>query len=175
MYAFESTGSRKALHTMVIASFVAGICFFTISKQAGIPFPVIFQVIAVICLMAGVYLTTRYSLRIYRYAVEPSGIVDSDGVEQYDLLITDIVGKKMRPVLRVALRDVVEIKTVCRADKKIYRAVMNAYGKDRKIFRYANTPILSEECHITVREDRIMITIIIPKDDRMTAILTSSL
>ena len=72
MYAFESGGSRAPLHAMVIGSVIAAVALFTVSGFEGMPVPYVFQILAVICLTATVYLVSHYSLKSYRYAIEPS-------------------------------------------------------------------------------------------------------
>ncbi len=169
MYAFESTGSRKGLHAMVIGAFAVAVVMFSLSGYEGMPFPLIFQTVAIICLVLAVYLTTRYSLRLYRYAIEPNGIIDAGGIEQHDLVITDIVGKRMRVVVRVALRDIERVTVIRRADRKSYQAVRASYGKEYKIFCYANTPAMAEECHIIMNMEKAVV--IMPVDKRMVSIL----
>ncbi len=171
MYAFESSGSRKPLHVMVIGSAVAAILLFSLSNRPGMPMPMLFQFGAVLCMTAVVYLIARYSLKIYRYAIEPSGIVSADGVEQYDLVITEITGKKQKVVTRVALREIdrASVAVVRRSDKTAYTAITEAYRAPWQIFRYANTPILAEMCVIPLPEDKAVL--FIPVDEGMVRIL----
>ncbi len=169
MYSFESAGSRKGLHWMVVGALVAAAVMFGFSGVEGIRFPLLFQTAAVVFLVVAVFLITRYSLRLYRYAVEPNGIVDAGGVELCDLVVTEITGKKMRVVARVALREVGEVAVVRRTDKNGRRAVRESLCKEKQVFRYANTPILAEECYISVPEENAVM--VIPHDERMTAIL----
>ncbi len=154
---------------MVIAAFAVAAVLFGLSGMEGIPFPLIFQTVAVICAVAGVYLTSRYSLRLYRYAIEPNGITDAAGRELCDLVITEITGKKMKVVARVALRDISEVVKIRRRDKKARTAVRDGLCRNKQVFAYANTPILSEECYISVPEENAVL--VIPPDERMSAIL----
>ncbi len=171
MYAFESSGSRKGLHALVIGSSVAAFLLFSISTQEGMPFPYLFQFGAVLCLVAAVYLLTRYSLRIYRYALEPNGIRDSGGREQVDLIITRIVGRQMVVETRVSLRDIdrAAVAVVRRADRKAYADLRAAYGSGWHIFRYENTPLSAVSCYIPIPEERAVV--VIPADERMVQIL----
>ncbi len=171
MYAFESSGSRKGLHVMVVVALVVAFGLFTVSSAPAAPMPMLFQVGAVICLAVAVYLTTRYSLRLYRYAVEPSGIVSTDGVEQHDLIITEITGKKQRVVTRIGLRDMdrSSVVAVHRSDKEAYAAIREAYRAPWQIFRYANTPVIAHICVIPVPGEQAVL--FIPMDEGMLAIL----
>ena len=171
MYSFESSGSRKPLHAMVIGSLIGAGVLFSVSTIQGIPMPYLFQLGAVACLTATIYLVGKYSLKIYRYAIEPNTIVDAEGVEQYDLVVTEIVGKRMTVVTRVALRDMdrAAVTVIRRADGEAAKTAKQALCKDKRVFRYENTPISSVSCYIPVPEENSVI--VIPVDERMVEIL----
>ncbi len=178
MYAFESSGSRKPLHLMVVGAFVAAVVLFSLSNREGMPMPVLWQIGGMLCLTAAVYLLIRYSLRMYRYAIEPNGIVDAYGVEQYDLVITEVVGKKMTVVARVALRDVDRgaLTVVRRSDKASDRdktkQTLEVLCRDRRVYRYENTPVSPASCYIPLPEEGAVV--VIPADARMVEILKGS-
>ncbi len=169
MYFFESSASRKPLHAMVIGTVVVAFILFFTSTVEGIPFPVLFQSAACLFFGAAIYLVTRYSLRLYRYAIEPNGIIDAGGVELCDLVVTEITGKKMKVVARVALRDIGEVAVVRRSDKAARESVRAALCKDRQVFPYSNNPILPEECYISLPEEGAVL--VIPADEGMIRIL----
>ena len=172
MYSFESNGSRKPLHAMVIGSMIATVALFYISTIPGIPFPALFQMGAFALATVTIYLTAAYSLKIYRYAIEPNTIVDAEGMEQYDLVITEITGKKMKVVCRVGLRtvdhDAVRIfgRGETHDDDGEERARLCA-GK--KVFKYENTPVSPASCYIPIPEENSVV--VIPVDERMVEIL----
>lgn len=172
MYSFESSGSRKPLHAMVVGAMVAAVFLFTLSGYQGIPMPYLFQGVGILCASAAVYLLVRYSLKTYRYAIEPNTIVDAEGVEQYDLVITEIMGRKMTVVARVGLRTVdhAAVRILAREsghdDDGEDRALLCA-GK--KVFRYENTPISPASCYIPIPEENAVV--VIPADERMMEIL----
>ena len=176
MYAFESSGSRKPLHLMVVGAFVAAVILFSISNREGVPMPLLWQVGALICLTAAVYLLVRYSLRLYRYAIEQSGIIDAYGVEQCDLVITEMVGKKMTVVARVALRDIdrgaltVVRRSDAASDRDKAKQAVEALCRDRRVYRYENTPVSPASCYIPLPEEGAVV--VIPADTRMVGILT---
>ena len=172
MYSFESSGSRKPLHAMVIGSLTGAALLFWLGGQPWAPIPSLFQMGAILCATLAVYLTVRYSLRIYRYAIEPNTIVDAEGVEQYDLVITEITGKKMKVVCRVGLRtvdhDAVRIfgRGKTPDDDGEERARLCA---GQKVFRYENTPVSPASCYIPIPEENSVV--VIPADQRMVEIL----
>ena len=169
MYSFESSGSRKPLHAMVIGAAVAAVALFTASSM-GVPMPSLFQVGSLVCATLAVYLTVRYSLKIYRYAIEPNTIVDAEGVEQYDLIITEITGKKMKVVARVGLRTIDRAAvTVIRREDSAAKEARATLCKDQRVFKYENTPVSPVSCYIPVPEENCVI--VIPVDERMVEIL----
>ena len=172
MYSFESGGSRKPLHAMVIGEIIAAVVLLSVANREGIPMTFLFQLGGILCATVAVYLTVGYSLKAYRYAIEPNTIVDAEGVEQYDLVITEIMGKKMKVVARVGLRTVdheavrVFGRGKTRDDDGEERARLCA-GK--KVFKYENTPVSPASCYIPIPEENSVV--VIPADERMVEIL----
>ena len=171
MYSFESSGGRKPLHAMVIAAMIGTAVFFSLGGMEGVPFPFLFQTGAVLCATVAIYLAAAYSLKCYRYAVEPNTIVDAEGVEQYDLVITEIMGKRMKVVARIGLRSVDHdaVVVIRRSDGEAAKSARDITCKGKQIFRYENTPISPASCYIPIPEENSVI--IIPVDDRMVEIL----
>ena len=170
MYSFESGGSRKPLHAMVIGSMAAAAILFVLGGTDRVPFPFLFQLGAFLCATATVYLTAAYSLKSYRYAIEPNTIVDAEGVEQYDLVITEILGKKMKVVARVGLRTVDHnaVTVIPRGDPTAKEAAATLC-KDKRVFRYENTPISPASCYVPIPEENCVV--VIPADEKMVEIL----
>ena len=170
MYSFESSGSRKPLHTMVIGSMIATVALLYVGNLDGIPFPALFQTGAFIFATVAVYLTAAYSLKSYRYAIEPNTIVDAEGVEQYDLVITEILGKKMKVVARVGLRTIDHgAVTLIRRSDPAAKEARDLLCKDKRVFKYENTPISSVSCYIPIPEENCVV--VIPADETMVEIL----
>jgi hypothetical protein len=169
MYSFESSGSRKPLHAMVIGALVGAAVFFSVGTLPSIPLPSLFQMGAILCATLAVYLTVRYSLRAYRYAIEPNTIVDAEGVEQYDLVITEITGKKMKVVCRVGLRTVDHYRVTVFTRGKTDEYERGLLCARKKVFRYENTPISPASCYIPIPEENAVV--VIPADETMVGIL----
>ena len=170
MYSFESNSSRKPLHAMVIGSMIATVALFYVSTIPGIPLPSLFQMGAFALATVTIYLTAAYSLKSYRYAIEPNTIVDAEGIEQYDLVITEIMGKKMKVVARVGLRtiDHAAVTVIPRGDNAAKEA-RDLLRKDKRVFKYENTPISPASCYVPIPEENCVI--IIPVDKTMVEIL----
>ena len=168
-YSFESSGSRKPLHAMVIGAMTATVLLFSVAGLEGIPMPYLFQIGAILCATAAVYLTVGYSLKTYRYAIEPNTIVDAEGVEQYDLVITEITGKKMKVVCRVGLRTVDHYQVTVFTRGKTDEYERGLLCARKKVFRYENTPISPASCYIPIPEENAVV--VIPADERMVEIL----
>ena len=171
MYSFESSGSRGPLHAMVIGSLTGAALLFWLGGQPWAPVPSLFQMGAILCATLAVYLTVRYSLRTYRYAIQPNTIVDAEGVEQYDLVITEIMGKKMKVVARVGLRTVDHdaVTVIRRSDGDRAKEARETLCKGMRVFRYENTPISPASCYIPIPEENAVV--VIPADQRMVEIL----
>ena len=171
MYYFESSGSRKPLHAMVIGALVGAAVFFSVGTLPNVPLPSLFQMGAILCATLAVYLTVRYSLRTYRYAIQPNTIVDAEGEEQYDLVITEITGKKMKVVCRVGLRTVdhYQVTVIRRADGQAAKEARDLLCKDKRVFKYENTPVSPASCYIPIPEENSVV--VIPADERMVEIL----
>ena len=170
MYSFESNGSRKPLHAMVIGSMIATVALFYVSTIPGIPLPSLVQMGAFALATVTIYLTAAYALQSYRYAIEPNTIVDTEGMEQYDLVITEIMGKKMKVVARVGLRtiDHAAVTVIPRGDNAAKEA-RDLLCKDKRVFKYENTPISPASCYVPIPEENCVI--IIPVDKTMVEIL----
>ena len=171
MYSFESSGSRRPLHAMVIGALAGAAVFFSLGTLPSIPLPSLFQMGAILCATLAVYLTARYSLRTYRYAIEPNTIVDAEGMEQYDLVITEIMGKRRKVVARIGLRSVDHdaVTVIRRSDGEAAKSARDTLCKGKQVFRFENTPVSPASCYIPIPEENSVM--VIPVDDRMVEIL----
>ena len=155
---------------MVIGSMAAAAILFVLGGTDWVPFPFLFQLGAFVCATATVYLVAAYSLKSYRYAIEPNTIVDAEGVEQYDLVITEIMGKKLKVVARVGLRTIDHgAVTLIRRSDPAAKEARDLLCKDKRVFKYENTPISSVSCYIPIPEENCVV--VIPADETMVEIL----
>ncbi len=170
MYTFPSPPRGKPLHVLTVACYVAAIIFLGVSSTDGIPYPMIYQMAAILTAAAGIYFTTRYVLRQYRYTLETGIVTDANGRPTTDLIITEVVGKKITVVARIGLRDVASV-TVIRESDKDKRTKRTAICQDKRVFTYINTPFYTAACYIDVPEEHSVL--VIPPDDTMINYLRS--
>lgn len=167
MYAFESRPRKGALHVLTVGCFIAALLLLGIGGLDGIAYPALYQFTAVVLLTAGVYLTARYILKLYRYEIVRSDIVDAVGQPQPELIISEFTGKRHRVVTRILLRD---ISAVALLDPKKDKAAEAAFiGDTKKVFRYINTPWAGRGIYMSIPEEASVV--VIPSDDKMLDLL----
>lgn len=163
IYAFESHARRRTLHLLVWSCFMAAFLLFGVSGIAGLAFPVLYQISAVGLLVAGTYLLTGYILKLYRYELCESGVLDSLGDPVYDLVITEILGRRRRVVTRVSLRDVEKALVLPRKAQK------GLGGAKQRVCRYDNDPYAPKSLCLFLPEEGTVV--VIPADEGMIKIL----
>ena len=70
----------------------------------GLPYPFVYQLVAVACLGTGILLAVRYLLRDYIYRV-----VSHHGGETPDLVVTELYARRKTVVCRISLGDVTSV------------------------------------------------------------------
>lgn len=170
MYTFTSPRRNATIHIMIVSLLVCAAVLMGVSQIDGVPYPMIYQMVALVVMTAWTYLLVRYALKQYRYEITEGGIVGSDGVPVPDLVITEMVGKKMTVVARIALREVREVRVIDRAtDKKGWEAKRDAICRERRVFRYENAPFVPTSCYISIPSEGSVL--VIPPDEGMLKIL----
>lgn len=175
MYAFESSPRRGIFHVLVVACFVLALLLFGISGTEGMAYPMVYQFSGVVLLVAGIFFLSRYILKQYRYEISESTICDATGKPLLDLVITETSGRRITVVARVALRDVVAVEVVnktedaARAKEKVSLLRRGVNGEKPIVFRYTNTPFVTQACYISVPAERSVL--VIPPDKTMVDIL----
>ncbi len=167
MYAFESCPRRGMLHVLTVGCFVLALLLIGISGMENIVYPLLYQMTAVILSVIGVYFMVRYVLRLYRYEISENGIMNAYGERQYDLVITEITGKRQRTVTRVALRDIAAVAFIDR--KKEKQKAADFIGGVKQVFKYTNSPFEGGGCYLSVPEEGSVL--IIPRDEKMMELL----
>ncbi len=169
MYSFESKPRKGMLHVLTGGCFVTAFVLLGLSGLDGMSYPVIYQLTAFGLLTAGVYLMVRYILKLYRYELEESGISDALGRCQYDLVIKEITGKKIRVVTRVSVRDITAVAVIdTKKDKGREQAFV---GDMKKVYRYLNDPFEKRGLYLLLPEEDSVV--VIPEDEQMMRYLQS--
>ncbi len=175
MYAFESSKRKSAFHVLIVTCFAVALLLFGVSGVEGLAFPMLYQITAVVFLVAGVYLLSRYALKTYRYEVSESNIADAMGQPILDLVITEISGRRVTVVARVALRDIAAVEDINKTQDKALakeredRLLAGRGGERAVVFRYLNTPFVTHACYISVPSERSVL--VIPPDEQMMRML----
>lgn len=164
MYAFNSPSRGKPIHILTVSCYVAAIILLGVSSIDGVPYPMIYQMAAILSAAAGIYLTTRYVLKQYTYTLTKSTVVDAAGQPTTDLVITEAVGKKVTTVARIGTRDVASV-TVIREDDPQKKEKKAALCQGKRVFTYINTPFIAGACYIDAHEEGSVL--VIPIDDTM--------
>ena len=107
MYEYAPLLTKRKERMIAILLLFLGLGLFGFSRIPGIPIPVIYQALGMLCLVATVGLVSRYLTRRYTYRVEPR----DDGVEDNvpDLVITEHYARRVLVVCRISVADIVEI------------------------------------------------------------------
>lgn len=100
MYEYTPTPRNRGEKLLVCLSLVFAAASFGASMIDGVPYPAIFQLVAVIFLTAALALANRSLLRSYTYTVTET----ESGIP--DFLITEHYGKKHTAVCRVSVEQV---------------------------------------------------------------------
>ncbi len=123
---------------------VMSVCLLLSSLAYGVsnflPYPALYQFLAVILLTVAVLMIVRYLLRDYVYAIH----ADENG-EASELVIVEIVGKKQTVVCRVSLADVDNmlpraafLKSELRRQTEIYRYVSEMFPENAFYLEISN-------------------------------------
>lgn len=163
LYAFESAPRKGLCHVLTAGCFVTAFLMLGISGIDGLAYPVLYQFTAFVLLTAGAYILVRYILKLYRYELMDSGIVDMNGIPKYDLVITEITGRRRRVVTRVSVRDI--DTAICLHERRDKATVKSLTEDGQRLYRYINDPFERRGIYLTVPEENSVL--MIPVDDGM--------
>ena len=138
LYEFEP--SLKKIREKIVMS----VCLLLSSLAYGVsnflPYPALYQLLAVILLTVAVLMIVRYLLRDYVYAIH----ADESG-EVREFVIVEVMGKKQSVVCRVSLADVDNmlpradfLKSERRRQMEIYRYVSEMFPENAFYLEIAN-------------------------------------
>ena len=110
-----------------------------------LPYPVLYQLLAVGLLAAAILITVRYLLRDYIYCVTPS----KDG-EDLDLTVVEVMGKKRTVVCRVSVAD---IQSVTRVTDRRGQKTSDSQRKT-PVYRYVSELQPQNACLLLVLDNK---------------------
>lgn len=140
MYEFRPQRTNNKAQKLIILLFAgAAVLFLLTVPLDGLPFLWVIQLLALIMLVAAIFLVTRYVTKTYEYAVTSA---EGDA----DLTVTEISsgGKRRITVCRISLSGIVSVRCVDSSDER-FRAQRRSGGK---IYDYR--PDLSPERSVLI-------------------------
>ena len=130
MYEYTPELPKRKERLIAILLLFLGLCLFGFSQVDGIPFPIIYQFLALCALAGTIILVSRYLMRFYVYSIVPR----EDGREgdAPDFVVTEYYGRRISVVCRVSLDDIEEILPITKDTKKTVRKLQ----KERLFYDY---------------------------------------
>lgn len=163
-YSTRSSGGGKLAHALVMICFVSAILLYAISTADGVAFPALFQLGTIILLALGTYFLIRYILKQYIYEIH------ENQDQKLDLVVTEVIGKKLTVVVRVALEDIATVSVVpTRQQKRNSKAVSKTKGEKCIVYKYDNRLTAPNKCLISIPKESTIIQI--PDDQTLVDIL----
>lgn len=141
LYEFTPKKNTKKLGmiTGVLIIGAAVLMLFTILFGEKMPYRWTIQLLSLLMLALGVFITARYIMKSYSYAV-----IEDNG--QLDLAVTEMQGRHTVTVCRIALSGIEELRTLEAGDKSTGTEVKNKIRREkRKSFNYCGD-LLDEKC-----------------------------
>lgn len=120
MYEYNPGLTKKRERLISVILLLLGVALFAFSQIKGIPFPVIYQLLALAALTAFIILLSRYLMRRYTYRVMPRSHT-GDGMPP-DFVVTEYYGRRVTVVCRVSVNDVEEIIPITKENRREWKA-----------------------------------------------------
>jgi hypothetical protein len=115
----NTAGKISALLCLIL-----GAALFILSGSGYVAVPALAQAISIGLLVAAIYIASVFLLREYTYAIEPNihVVEDNDLSKQYDLIVTELKGRRQVKVCHIEMSDVKEIRIITPENKKTVKA-----------------------------------------------------
>lgn len=130
MYSYSPRPKKQKEKLICALLLAAGLLLFLPSCHPQTPFPMLFQLGAVIFLTVALMFGGRYLARNYTYAVEPS----DDGSDRRDLVVTEQYGRRLSVVCRVSVTQIEMITPITQENKKDIAVAV----KGKRVFIYTS-------------------------------------
>lgn len=160
----NTAGKISALLCLIL-----GAALFILSGSGYVAIPTLAQIISIILLAASIYIATAYLLREYTYSIEPNThIVEDDDLSgQFDLIITELKGRRLVKVCHIEMKDVKEIRIITPDNKK----TVKSQRKGANCYTYNTQFAPSRQLEIKAEIDREDYSLILSYDEEFITAL----
>ena len=142
---YEYTPERKKTREWLTALLLTGIAFafYFASRIEKIPYPALFQLIAVFFLVGAVMVVTRFAMRRFTYRIEQG----EQGID--DFVIIEHYGKKTTTVCRISVS---QIRNVMRPSKESRRELAEQM-KGKRVYHNTAEFFAPDLCVLEATDD----------------------
>ena len=141
MYEYAPISPKKREKTVTFLTSGLAVLLFGFSQIPSIPYPVIYQLLALASITVAILFTTQYLMRRYTYRIEPR-----EGAEEnapLDLVITEYYGRRVSVVCRISVEEIESVTHVTAENRR----ELAAREKGRQGFGYCGE-WRAENCYL---------------------------
>ena len=142
---YEYTPEQKKTREWLTALLLTGIAFafYFVSRIEKIPYPALFQLVAVFFLVGAVMVVTRFAMRRFTYRIEQT----EQGID--DFVILEHYGKKTTTVCRISVS---QIQSVVRPNKENKRELAEKM-KGKRVYQNTAEFFAPDLCILEATDD----------------------
>ena len=163
MYEYFPKEPKKRERLLLACLAVGAFSLYGISRIPAMPFPAIWQLLAVVLLGGVVVVLTQYLIRDFCYRIEMS----EDGAVP-DFTVTEYCGKRITVVCRISLNDIVELRPI--TDKEYKHLTRTQKG--RRVYDYTCRIDPGNLYLLTARDKDELYDVRIVADERLAEYLS---
>ncbi len=141
MYEYAPISPKKREKTVTFLTSGLAVLLFGFSQIPNIPYPVIYQLLALGAATVAILFTTQYLMRRYVYRVEPREGADENA--PLDLVVTEYYGRRVSVVCRISVEDIESVTRVTAGNRR----ELAAREKGRQGFHYCGE-WRAENCYL---------------------------
>lgn len=112
MYEYQPKGDRRRTDLIICGLFLLGAMLFLGAYHPEVPYPAVWQLLAMIAFVPAIFLLARFRLTHYTYRVEET----EDG--KIDFVIVETCGQRIRTVCRIGTDCIRSMTIVTKENKK---------------------------------------------------------
>ncbi len=130
MYEYAPKPKKTKEKLIFALSLVLAAACFGVSHIPAVPYPAVYQLLMVFCLVGTVMILVRCLMRNYVYRVEPRENAAPD--EPPDFTVTEVYGNRRSVVCRISAGEVRRIERVTREN----RSALSTAQKRKRVYYY---------------------------------------